>query len=117
MITIYHNPMWSKSRKSVEILNEKKINFQIVEYLKSGVTIKQLKNILEKLNLPINDIIRKKDRLYKELELEKINNRDKLLKILSENIRLLERPIIIKDSQGVIGRPPEKINELFNWYY
>ena len=114
MITIYHNPMWSKSRKSVEILNEKKINFKIVEYLKIKLTAKQLKSILKKLNLPISDIIRKKDKLYKELELEKIKDKDKLLKILSENIRLLERPIITKDNQGIIGRPPEKINELFD---
>ena len=114
MITIYHNPMWSKSRKSVEILNEKKINFKIVEYLKIKLTAKQLKSILKKLNLPISDIIRKKDKLYKELELEKIKDEDKLLKILSENIRLLERPIITKDNQGIIGRPPEKINELFD---
>ena len=114
MITIYHNPMWSKSRKSVEILNEKKINFKIVEYLKSKLTAKQLKSILKKINLPISDIIRKKDKLYKELELEKIKDKDRLLKILSENIKLLERPIIIKDNQGIIGRPPEKINELFD---
>ena len=85
-----------------------------MEYLKSKLTAKQLKSILKKLNLPISDIIRKKDKLYKELELEKIKDKDKLLKILSENIKLLERPIIIKDNQGTIGRPPEKINELFD---
>ncbi len=98
----------------MEILNEKKINFKIVEYLKVKLTAKQLKSILKKLNSPISDIIRKKDKLYKELELEKIKDKDKLLKILSENIRLLERPIITKDNQGIIGRPPEKINELFD---
>ena len=113
MITIYHNPMWSKSRKSVEILNNKKIEFQIIEYLKDGLTANQLKNILKKLDSSIYDIIRKKDKLYKELELEKIRKIDKLLEILSKNIKLLERPIIIKGDRAVIGRPPEKINELF----
>ena len=113
MITIYHNPMWSKSRKSVEILNNKKIEFQIIEYLKDGLTTNQLKNILKKIDLSVYDIIRKKDKLYKELELEKIKKTDKLLEILSKNIKLLERPIIIKGDRAVIGRPPEKINELF----
>ena len=114
MITIYHNPMWSKSRKSVEILNNKKIEFQIIEYLKVGLSSEQLKNILKKLDLSIYDIIRKKDKLYKELEIEKIKDEHKILKILSKNIKILERPIIVKDDKAVIGRPPEKLNELFN---
>ena len=114
MITIYHNPMWSKSRKSVEILNNKKIEFQIIEYLKTNLSIDELRSILKKLNLSIYDIIRKKDKLYKELKIEKIKDKDKILKILSENIKLLERPIIVRNNQAVIGRPPEKINELFD---
>ena len=114
MIAIYHNPMWSKSRKSVEILNNKKIEFQIIEYLKVGLSSEQLKNILKKLDLSIYDIIRKKDKLYKELEIEKIKDEHKILKILSKNIKILERPIIVKDDKAVIGRPREKLNELFN---
>ena len=114
MIAIYHNPMWSKSRKSVEILNNKKIEFQIIEYLKVGLSSEQLKNILKKLDLSIYDIIRKKDKLYKELEIEKIKDEHKILKILSKNIKILERPIIVKDDKAVIGRPPEKLNKLFN---
>ena len=114
MITIYHNPMWSKSRKSVEILNNKKIEFQIIEYLKVGLSSDQLKNILKKLDLSIYGIMRKKDKLYKELKIEKIKDEHKILKILSKNIKILERPIIVKDDKAVIGRPPEKLNELFN---
>ena len=114
MITIYHNPMWSKSRKSVEILNNKKIEFQIIEYLKVGLSSDQLKNILKKLDLSIYGIMRKKDKLYKELKIEKIKDEHKILKILSKNIKILERPIIVKDDKAVIGRPPEKLNKLFN---
>ena len=114
MITIYHNPMWSKSRKSVEILKDKKIKFQIIDYQKTKLSIKQLKNILEKLELPIDNIIRKKDKLYKELEIKKIKDEHTILEMLSKNIKLLERPIIVKDDQAVIGRPPEKLNKLFD---
>ena len=114
MITIYHNPMWSKSRKSVEILNDKKIEFRIIEYLKEQPSSNDLKSILKKIDLPIYDIMRKKDKLYKELGIEEIKDEDKILKILSENIKLLERPIIVKDDKAIIGRPPEKLNELFN---
>ena len=106
--------MWSKSRKSVEILKDKKIKFQIIDYQKTKLSIKQLKNILEKLELPIDNIIRKKDKLYKELGIKKIKDEHTILEMLSKNIKLLERPIIVKDDQAVIGRPPEKLNELFD---
>ena len=80
MITIYHNPMWSKSRKSVEILKEKKIEFQTIEYLKKGLTRKELLNLSKKLNLRPKDFIRRKDKILSELGLEKeLENDDKIL--------------------------------------
>ena len=51
MIKLYHNPQWSKSRKSVEILNDLKINYKLIEYVKTGFTIKELESLCEKLNL------------------------------------------------------------------
>ena len=96
----------------MEILNDKNIEFKTIEYLKSGLTVNQLKSIAKKLDLPPQDIMRQKDKLYKELQIEKITDDDKLIELLSKNIKLLERPIIIKDNKAVIGRPPEKINEL-----
>ena len=53
MVTIYHNPQWSKSRKSVEILNELGVNFKIIEYIKSGFTINEIKSISKKLKLKL----------------------------------------------------------------
>ena len=79
--------------------------------MKTGLTVEELKDIVNALNVNINDIIRKKDKLFKELKLD--NQSEKRLYItLSENIKLMERPIIIKDKIGVIGRPPSKIKDL-----
>ena len=112
MYKIYHNPMWSKSRESVKILEDNGLTFEVIEYIKTGLKVEELKDIVNTLNLNVNDIIRKKDKLYKELKLDNISEK-KLYVKLSENIKLLERPIVIKDKIGVIGRPPIKIKDLF----
>ena len=112
MITIYHNPMWSKSRKSVEILNQKKINFNIIEYLKTPPNIETLKSLTKKLNLKPIDIIRKKDNLFKELQINTISEDEKILDIITKNPKLLERPIIVKGEKAVIGRPPELLYDI-----
>ena len=112
MYKIYHNPMWSKSRESVKILEDNGLTFESIEYLKTGLTVEELKNIVNALNLNIENIIRKKDKLFKELKLDNVSEKE-LYIILSENIKLMERPIIVKDKIGVIGRPPIKVKELF----
>ena len=112
MITIYHNPMWSKSRKSVEILNQEQINFNIIEYLKNPPNIDTLKSLTKKLNLKPIDIIRKKDKLFKELQIDTINEDEKILDIITKNPKLLERPIIVNGEKAVIGRPPELLYDI-----
>ena len=112
MITIYHNPMWSKSRKSVEILKEEKIDFEIIEYLKKAPTLKELKSLIEKLSLNPIDLIRKKDKLFKELQIDAINESEKILDIITKNPKLLERPIVVKGEKAIIARPPELLYDI-----
>ena len=112
MITIYHNPLWSKSRKSVEILQEKKLDYTVVEYIKKGLSVEELKKISRKLDLGPSHFIRKKDRTFKEKNVGSILSEDqKLFKVISENPKLLERPIVIQDDRAVIARPAELLHE------
>ena len=112
MITIYHNPMWSKSRKSVEILNQEKVNFNIIEYLKTTPNIEDLKSLTKKLNLKPIEIIRKKDKLFKEFQIDAINEDEKILDIIVKNPKLLERPIIVKGEKAIIASPPELLYDI-----
>ena len=108
MITIYHNPLWSKSRKSVEILEEKELNYTIIEYIKEGLSIESLEKISKQLNLSPSHFIRKTDKVFKENRLESILNNDKeVFKAISENPKLLERPIVIQGNKAIIARPAE----------
>ena len=109
-ITIYHNPKCSKSRKALEIIKSKNIEPTIILYLASKLSKTEVKNLLAKLGLPIRDILRTGEDEYKNNNLnnEKLGD-DELIDFLIKFPKLLERPIVIKNSKAVIGRPPENI--------
>ena len=110
-ITVYHNPRWGKSRDSVRILEEKKIDYRIIEYLKEPLDIEELKNILTILNVKPKDIVRTSEAEFKNNKLSEVSG-DKLLRAIIKFPKILQRPIIIKGSRGVIGRPPENILDI-----
>ena len=85
----------------------------VVEYMVEVPTQKEIREILKMLGLKAEDLVRKKESLYKEKYADKKLTNDQWIKILSENPILIERPIVVKDGKAVIGRPIEKIKELF----
>ena len=112
MTTIYHNPLWSKSRKSVEILEQKKIKFEIIDYLKTGINKETLVSISKKLNLRPKDFIRKNDRIFKDQKLEEfIENDEKIFDAITKNPKLIERPIVLQKNKGIVARPPELLHD------
>jgi arsenate reductase len=65
-LTIYHNPRCSKSRKALETLTKKGCELEVVEYLKTPLTKKVLKNLLMKLNMKPLQVIRTNEELFKK---------------------------------------------------
>ena len=98
----------------MKILEENNLNYSIIEYIKSGVSQDEIKNICNILNAKPIDIIRTADANYKELNIvsENEQNDSYMINMIIQNPKILQRPIILKGKNGVIGRPPEKINEL-----
>ena len=110
-IIIYHNPKCSKSRQTLQLIQEKNIEPEIVEYLKTPLRFEQLKSLLILLNLNPADIVRKKEKKFSELKLKNATG-ENLLKAIAENPVLMERPIVIANKKAVIGRPPENVLEI-----
>ncbi|MFK7757769.1 MAG: arsenate reductase (glutaredoxin) [Flavobacteriales bacterium] len=109
---IYHNPRCMKSRQTLALLREHKIEPEINEYLKQVPTKDELKMILAKLNLNVKDIIRTGEQVYKT-KFKGMNFTDEeWITILTEQPKLIERPIVTKGNKAVIGRPPENVLEL-----
>jgi len=109
---IYHNPQCKKSRAGLQYLKDKNIPFEIVEYLKNPLTEKQLEGLLVKLNKRPQEIIRTQDDYYKKNLKGKDFQDHEWIRIMIQNPRLIQRPIVEKDYKAVIGDPPENIDVL-----
>jgi arsenate reductase len=111
-VKMYHNPRCSKSRKTLELLQNKGIEPVIVEYLTTPLTTDELISVFKALSKKPKEVIRTKEDIYKELTVD-WDDDTATVKAIIENPKLLERPIVIKGNKAVIGRPPENIEELF----
>mgnify|MGYP000857481289 FL=1 len=114
MATIYHNPRCSKSRQALGLLEEKGIAPDIVLYLETPPDPKTLKTILKKLGIHARDLLRKGEEEFRQLQLDNPSLTDNdLIAAMCTHPRLIERPIVINGTRAVIGRPPEKVLEIF----
>jgi arsenate reductase len=111
--TIYHNPRCSKSRQTLELIKEKGIEPEIILYLEHPPTVSVLSKILEYLQIKPRDLLRKGEDEYKSFNLKDTGLDDSvILEIMSENPKLIERPIVLSGDKAIIGRPPENVLEL-----
>lgn len=113
-ITTYHNPRCSKSRQTLALIEDAGHTPEIVEYLKTPPSAKQLGALLDQLGCEPTDIIRFKEALASELGIAKSDQRSRSawLALLAEHPKLIERPIVTRGGRAVVGRPPENVNAL-----
>ncbi len=109
---IYHNPRCSKSRQTLQIIKNANIEVEIIEYLKKIPTKKELKLLLQQLNLKPFELIRKGEAIYKEKFKNSSFNEEEWIQIMIEYPKLIERPIVVKGNKAVLGRPPENVLSL-----
>ncbi len=112
-VTIYHNPRCSKSRQTLSLLQDKGIDVEVIEYLKTPPDNKQLTAILDKLGISAADLLRRKEKAFKELEVADIlDDQQALINVMIANPVLIERPIVLANNKAVIGRPPENVLDI-----
>ncbi|WP_339846873.1 arsenate reductase (glutaredoxin) [uncultured Halopseudomonas sp.] len=111
---IYHNPRCSKSRQALALIEEQGEAPEIIDYIKTPLDNASISELLTMLDMSARDLMRKKEDTYKELNL---NNPElseaQLVQALADYPRLIERPIVVRNGQAVLARPPEKVLELF----
>jgi len=112
-IKIYHNPRCSKSRQTLQLLEENGAQPDIIEYLKNAPSKKELESVLNLLNLSPRDLMRKGESIYKELNLKNVDlSNEQLVNAMLENPILIERPIVLANGKAAIGRPPESVLDI-----
>ncbi len=112
---IYHNPRCSKSRQTLSLLEKAGIQPEILLYLENTPSPVELGDVLSRLGISARDLLRKGEPEYKELGLANFGlSEDQLIAAMCDYPKLIERPILIKGKDAVLGRPPENVLTLID---
>lgn len=112
MITIYHNSRCSKSREGLCLLEDLGKDIKVVNYLQDQLSYEELSKIIEILGIAPIDLVRTKEVIWKENFKDKILSDKEIIEAMVLHPKLIERPIVINEGKGVIGRPTELINTI-----
>lgn len=109
-VQIYHNPRCSKSRQTLQLLNDQGIEPEIIEYLKSPPSAEKIEEILTMLDIEPRQLMRKNEAEYKDNNLKDTSlSRQDLINAMVQMPKLIERPIVLANNKAAIGRPPENV--------
>ncbi len=111
-LTIWHNPRCSKSRQTLALIEEKGLSPEIRLYLDSAPSVEDIKNVLDMLGIEPRALMRKGEADYKDQGLANVSDHDALIEAMVKTPKLIERPVVIKDGQARLGRPPESVLEI-----
>jgi len=112
-VKIYHNPRCSKSRQTLSLLEEQGVQPEIVKYLETPPDERTLAEILDLLGLEPRDLMRKREKEYKEAGLDDDSlTREEQIALMVKYPKVIERPIVIANGKAAIGRPPEKVLDI-----
>ena len=112
MIQVLHNPRCSKSRCAIDFLRSKEKTFEVIEYLDKPLSKEEMKSVLKKLNIPVEQWIRKNEEDYKTHFKGKTLTDDEWIEAMLKFPKLIERPVVIVGEKAVIARPDERILEI-----
>ena len=111
--TIYHNPRCSKSRQTLELIKANGIEPEIILYLENPPSKSRLSELVDFMQIQPRDLLRKGEDEYTTYNLQDMSLDDsEIIKVMSENPKLIERPIVVSNNQAIIGRPPENVLKL-----
>ena len=106
---IWHNPRCSKSRQTLELLREKGIEPEIVEYLKAPPSAAEIEKTIKLLDIDPRGLMRKGENVYKEMGLASEDDGKALIAAMAEHPVLIERPVVLHKGKAALGRPPEDV--------
>jgi len=111
-VTIWHNPRCSKSRQALALLEEKGAQIEVRHYLQSPPTEVEIHWALAQLDLQAKDLLRKGEKLFKDLGLKGVTDSDALIAAMATHPILIERPIVFSNGKARLGRPPEAVLDI-----
>lgn len=112
MLKIYHNSRCAKSRSGLNFLKDHNLDYEIIEYLKEGLTPEDISALVKQTGLKVTGLVRTQEAYYKKNLKGNSYTDEEWFVIIAENPKLLQRPIVVNNDKAVVAQPPEKINEI-----
>jgi arsenate reductase (glutaredoxin) len=112
-IKVYQKPTCSKCRTTIGILKDRGVEFESINYYENPLTSDELRKLIDRLGIEPRELLRKGEKVYRDLELSRRDvSDDQLLELMVENPDLIQRPIVVKGQRAVLGRLPENVEDL-----
>jgi len=109
---IYHNNRCSKSRQCLAFLEETKQDFEVINYLETPPSEKELKEIISMLGITPLQLVRKGEAIWKEEFKGKDLSDAAIITAMLNNPKLIERPIVVTNGKAAIARPLENVKDI-----
>ncbi len=112
-VAIYHNPRCSKSRQTLQLLEQHDIQPKVIDYLNNPPSVDELRDLLHQLGfISARELMRSKETIYKELDLASVTDENELLDAMTAHPKLIERPVVVCNGKARLGRPPEAVLDI-----
>ena len=112
-IKVYQEQTCAKCRTTIGILKDRGVDFDSINYYESPLSSDELRKLIDKLGIEPRDLLRKDEKIYRDLDLARRQiPDDELISIMVEKPDLIQRPIVVKGDKAVLGRPPETVEDL-----
>mgnify|MGYP000070005015 FL=1 len=99
----------------MKILDNSGQDYEIIDYMNAPPSPDELKILADKMGFRAREFIRRRESIFKELDLQPhLDDDDMLFKNMSEHPRLIERPIVVKGDRAVLGRPTDNIEKFIS---
>jgi arsenate reductase (glutaredoxin) len=114
-LTVYEKPTCTTCRRLGELLQQRGIEFERVDYHIDPLPEEKIRDLLRKAGVGPRDVLRKKEPIYKELRLDSPDvSDDELIRLMAKHPQLLQRPIVERGERAVLARPPERVVEILD---
>ena len=112
-VVIYHNPRCSKSRETLQILQDNNVDPEIIDYQEPPPSAEDLRHVIALLEVSARDLLRTTEQVYQDANLEDDSwSEDEIVEAICRYPSLLRRPIVISGNRAVFGRPPSRVLEI-----
>ena len=109
-LTLFHNTACSTSRHALAEVQAADADTAVVHYLKTPLTRDELLDLINKLEDPAADLVRK-DKFFREqgLDASHYTTPEAVADLLVQHPRLMERPVLVRGDRAIIGRPKDRV--------